>query len=147
MSDVGKEEVMYDCPKNHGPFTDSDKWAFRSKAWQECYFKSVNLGSVYRQNDAAFINILQKPRLGLSWTAAERQLLLNHECYVEDATSLFPTVNEVAAVNEREFNKLDTPIYEQPALDYCRGHGPHADIYKARNHEDGTLVALEQTSF
>lgn len=33
-------ETLYRCPQ-HGDCNDDDKWAFRSKAWEECEFKHV----------------------------------------------------------------------------------------------------------
>lgn len=51
--------TVYKCPK-HGEFRESDKWAFRSAAWEECRFTHVNLTQIHRQKDEVFINILQK---------------------------------------------------------------------------------------
>jgi energy-coupling factor transporter ATP-binding protein EcfA2 len=46
-------------------FHDIDKWAFRSKAWEECAFKHINLTEIHRQSDKKFISILQKIRTGM----------------------------------------------------------------------------------
>jgi hypothetical protein len=46
-------------------FYDIDKWAFRSKAWEECEFKHINLTEIHRQSDKKFISILQRIRTGV----------------------------------------------------------------------------------
>jgi hypothetical protein len=50
-------------------FYDVDKWAFRSKAWEECDFKHINLTEIHRQSDKKFVSILQKIRTGESTTS------------------------------------------------------------------------------
>lgn len=33
---MDEREVEFDCPDNHGPFREHEKWAFMSDAWDEC---------------------------------------------------------------------------------------------------------------
>ena len=65
----------YACPGGHATFHDRDKWAFQSKAWDECAFQCVHLQSVHRQRDPEFLRLLQKCRLGLPLSADEIDLL------------------------------------------------------------------------
>ncbi|KNG47236.1 atp-dependent dna helicase pif1 [Stemphylium lycopersici] len=55
---------QYICPTEcgHGPWLNSEKWAFQSDAWKECKFEHVNLKKIHRQNDFAFLSILKKLR-------------------------------------------------------------------------------------
>ncbi|KID74591.1 ATP-dependent DNA helicase PIF1 [Metarhizium brunneum] len=117
-------ETEYNCPENHGPFQESDKWAFRSRAWEECEFIHVELKQIHRQKDEGFLKMLQKCRLGIPLSMDETNTLMDHNRHVTNATRLFPTKTEVSGVNEREFRKLETQIYTYQALDGFdpRGH-------------------------
>lgn len=136
---------QYTCPAKHGPFLDTDKWAFKSDAWEECQFVHVNLQEIHRQSDTVFIKILQKMRLGLSLSTQDTTLLMNHECDVVNATKIFPTREEVKEVNDRKFNAMKTPISTYRALDGFEPNG--IDInweYEAAFPEDGTLKKLAE---
>lgn len=98
-------KLVYEC-RSDGVYADEDKWAFKSKAWEECDFVHVHLKTIHRQNDQTFIRMLQKCRLGESLEDSEVQLLLNHKCRVAQATKLFCTKREAEAVNQAAFNKL-----------------------------------------
>ncbi|WKT53759.1 P-loop containing nucleoside triphosphate hydrolase [Fusarium oxysporum f. sp. vasinfectum] len=93
----------YNCPENHGPFMEDDKWAFQSAAWKEAGFTCVNLEEIHRQHDAYFIELLQKCRLGIPFTADEIATLMDHPHNVEKATKLLCTGREVAKVNSDSF--------------------------------------------
>ncbi|CAN8098005.1 unnamed protein product [Discula destructiva] len=107
-----QNKTIYSC-KEHGEYADEDKWAFRSKAWEECNFKHVHLTTIHRQNDPVFIRILQRLRLGYRLSGEESSLLMDHPCRVSMATKLFPLRFESAAVNQAAFNRLvgDTTTY------------------------------------
>ncbi|KAH7190534.1 hypothetical protein DER44DRAFT_753318 [Fusarium oxysporum] len=75
-----------------------DKWAFQSAAWKEAGFTCVNLEEIHRQHDAYFIELLQKCRLGIPFTADEIATLMDHPHNVEKATKLLCAGREVAKV-------------------------------------------------
>ncbi|KAK8019359.1 hypothetical protein PG990_004497 [Apiospora arundinis] len=100
-------ELSYACPNPHHPvWRDEDKWAFASDAWQQCRFVHINLKEIHRQKVGKFTEILNKCRIGLALTESDKQLLINHECQVTNATKLFATREEVAQVNQQQFKKL-----------------------------------------
>jgi ATP-dependent DNA helicase PIF1 len=109
--------LWYNCPENHGPFMDEDKWAFQSAAWEEAGFTCVNLQEIHRQHDAYFIGMLQKCRFGIPFTTDEITTLMNHPHKVDKATKLLCTRREVAKINANSFRKLKTPVYMYKALD------------------------------
>lgn len=98
-------KLIYEC-RQHGIHADEDKWAFRSKAWQECGFKHIHLKTIHRQNDQVFIQMLQKCRLGEQLTESEIFLLMNHKARVSQATKLFCTRREADDVNRAAFDKI-----------------------------------------
>lgn len=98
-------KVIYEC-RYHGIHADEDKWAFRSKAWEECGFKHVHLKTIHRQNDQVFIQMLQKCRLGEQLTESEIHVLMNHKARVSQATKLFCTRKEADDVNRAAFDKI-----------------------------------------
>jgi ATP-dependent DNA helicase PIF1 len=98
-----KGGFSYNCPENHGPFMGKDKWAFQSAAWKEAGFTCVNLEEIHRQHDAYFIELLQKCRLGIPFTADEIATLMDHPHNVEKATKLLCAGREVAKVNSDSF--------------------------------------------
>ncbi|KAJ4858244.1 PIF1-like helicase domain-containing protein [Trichoderma breve] len=92
-------------------YHDDDKWAFRSKAWDECNFEHVYLKEVHRQKDPEFVRLLQKCRLGLGMNDSELDLLANCNKTTDSyAVRLFPTRDEVRKVNDAEFRRIRTPI-------------------------------------
>jgi ATP-dependent DNA helicase PIF1 len=107
----------HNCPENHGPFMEEDKWAFKSATWGEAGFTYVNLQEIHRQRDASFIEMLQRCRLGIPFTTDEIATLMGHPHNVEKATKLLCTRREVAKVNSDSFRKLKTPIHRYDALD------------------------------
>lgn len=103
IGDGGK--LVHAC-RQHGEYADEDKWAFRSKAWQECAFEHVHLKMIHRQNDQTFIGMLQKCRLGVKLTESEINLLMNHSSRTAQATKLFSTRKEASDVNRDRFENL-----------------------------------------
>ncbi|KAH0495057.1 hypothetical protein TgHK011_008629 [Trichoderma gracile] len=142
---VGEDGTNFNCEENHGPFPETDKWAFKSKAWEEAKFVHVNLEEIHRQKDEEFIRMLQKCRLGIPFSLQEMQILMEHPCEVHKATKLLCTKNEVARVNQVNFDKLKTPLWEYHALDgFIARQEKHKQLpqYYDRFH-DGTLVACK----
>ncbi|KAI1085992.1 P-loop containing nucleoside triphosphate hydrolase protein [Rostrohypoxylon terebratum] len=140
--------------KRHGEYRNEDKWAFRSKAWQECNFVHVHLNTIHRQNDQTFIRIPQKCRIGRALSPDDTELLMNHECMVHHATKLFATREEVANVNRREFDRLKTMNHSYWCLDeffWQRDKHPHLGWKGIRKppatQTQGPLKALEDHRF
>ena len=133
---------------DHGDFLLSDQWAFRSDAWRECNFTHDNLTTMHRQKDSKFINILEKLRVGKPLSYDEKDTLKNHESQTEGAVKLFPLREAVKETNDREFNRLRTPINSYLCHDDFRQRPEHDDLgYLANGDGDGTLVALKQHQF
>lgn len=140
-----EDEDAFNCPNNHGPFHETDKWAFKSSAWEEANFAHVNLKEIHRQNDEYFIKMLQKCRLGISFSQDDMNTLMNHEYNVANATRLLCKRNEVAEENARKFRRMKTPVQGYKALDGFawnqKGH-PELEHYQKRNWDD-TLEACK----
>ncbi|KAF5694436.1 atp-dependent dna helicase [Fusarium denticulatum] len=135
----------YDCPRNHGPFMEEDKWAFRSAAWKEAGFICVNLQEIHRQRDAYFIEILQRCRLGIPFTHQDIETLMDHRHNVEKATKLLCTRREVANVNLDNFRKLKTPVHRHDCLDgfeFEQEGNLQVERHITRDF-DGTLIACK----
>lgn len=97
---------VYRC-KRHGVYREEDKWAFRSKAWEECDFVHFELKQVHRQSDQLFVGMLQKCRMGLQLSDADIDVLVNHEVRgVNNATQLHAVRWAVEKVNKERFERL-----------------------------------------
>lgn len=149
-SDAG---VTFNC-RRHGAYYEKDKWAFRSRAWEECNFVHVQLNTIHRQNDEAFIRILQKCRIGEELSPSEVDLLMDHECMVHHATKLFATREEVNKVNRFEFEKLKGLKHTYWCLDsffWQQDKHPHLQWKTVRKpkgpQSEGPLRALEDHRF
>ena len=134
----------YRCTR-HGDFQDVDKWAFRSDAWRGCNFVHVNLTTIHRQKDNAFIQILEQLRLGKPLSFEDRDLLLNHPSNTTNAVKLFSTREEVRRVNDAEFARLKTEISTFICLDDFRWNKAQSAL-KSKNlrDPDGCLLALDE---
>ncbi|KAF9735423.1 ATP-dependent DNA helicase PIF1 [Paraphaeosphaeria minitans] len=145
---VNKEETEYKC-RAHGIFYDKDKWAFRSTAWQECDFVHVNLQEIHRQSDRAFINMLNKLRMGIRLFATETDLLLNHESETRNAIQLFATRAEVNRVNEERFRALRSVERTYHCLDHFKWNEAHGNLKSKGEYKapDGSLQALAEHRF
>ncbi|CAJ2505131.1 Uu.00g125250.m01.CDS01 [Anthostomella pinea] len=141
-------ESTYTCAR-HGTYRDEEKWAFRSKAWEECNFAHVELKNVHRQSDQTFIAMLQKCRTGDKLTPSETNLLMDHPCKVHNATKLFATRDEVGRVNQEAFRKLKSPnhIYWCRDSFFWQKHHPHLQWKNTRKangpEEQKPLSALD----
>ena len=137
-------EIRHTCLE-HGTFYDTDKWAFKSEAWQECNFAHVNLNKIHRQSDFEFIHILEKCRLGKPMRADHRDLLLDHKSDTKDAVRLFPTRDKVKELNTKEFARLTSPIQIFGCYDDFEWNKEHGNLrFKEQRDPDGHLRALEE---
>lgn len=138
-------DTVFKCPQ-HGEFKQEDKWAFRSKAWEECQFAHVNLTQIHRQSDKVFIDILQKLRIGTALTFNDKDILLNHPSDTQNAVQLFCTHAEVKRVNDSEFNRLQTRKVTYTCLDTFNWNPEHRNL-EFKNQRDpinGSLTALRE---
>lgn len=132
----------YDCPRNHGPFMEKDKWAFRSAAWKEAGFVCVNLREIHRQHDTYSIEMLQRCRLGIPFTKRDIETLMDHPHNVEKATKLLCTRREVTKVNLDSFQKLKTPVHTHNCLDGFKFEQGSFQLERYTTRDfDGTLIA------
>lgn len=138
-------EILYRCTR-HGDCNDNDKWAFRSAVWEACNFRHVNLTNIHRQSDEVFIKILQKLRVGIPLTNADRNILQDHPCDVTNAVKLYPTREEVRRINQTEFDKLRTEKRSYQCLDYFSWNEQHGNLREKgrRSPRDGSLEALRE---
>jgi len=133
----------------HGDFKLSDQWAFKSAAWRECNFLHVNLTEIHRQKDFQFIGILEKLRLGKQLDFIEKDLLKNHQSETDGAVKLYSKKDDVRKMNEREFNRLQSPILKYQCHDHLQRNPAHEDLapLEERDPEDGSLIALNEHRF
>lgn len=118
------KKPSYQC-RHHGAYADEDKWAFRSKAWEECNFQKVHLKTIHRQNDEPFIRMLQKCRLGSRLSEQEIHLLMHHKSRTAQAMELYPTRKEADDVNRIKFNKIAAEPHTYWAHDSFFWHKEH----------------------
>lgn len=147
MYDPKKKQIpkVFNCKNKHGPFLEKNKWAFMSSAWKEANFTHRHLNQIHRQNDAHFIRMLQKCRLGHAISPAEMQVLIDHPNDTANATTLLCTNAEVDEVNTFEFEKLKTRPRRYRCFDDYRWID-HRDKHlkeKFKRLCDGILESLE----
>lgn len=131
-------------------YHQEDKWAFKSKAWQECNFRYVYLATVYRQKDPAFIDLLQKCRLGLQLNDADLKLLTSSDDKTDNhPVKLFPTRAEVREVNDAEYRRLHAPPQVYKGVDiFLWNKKKHRYLEdKQERAADGSLKALSDHKF
>lgn len=144
----GEDGKAHHCGRCKATYNESDKWAFCSKAWEECSFTHVYLDEIHRQRDAVFTALLNKCRSGEPFTREEVNLLMDHETETTGAVELYSTREEVRLVNEREFRNLDTKSYAFQCRDkfvWNRRMHPHLEE-RGDKHTDGSLKALDEHS-
>ncbi len=146
-----KEDTIHRCLRARckRQYNDSDKWAFRSAAWDECNFVHVHLKSIHRQSDVQFISMLQKCRLGIPFTKDEVDLLMTHRSVTANAIKLFSTRDEVRRTNEEAFARLKTPPHPYRSFDDFHWDAErHPNLeYKSQRNADGSLRALDDHRF
>lgn len=133
----------------HGDFKLSDQWAFMSAAWRECRFLHVNLTEIHRQKDLQVVGILEKLRLGKPLDSIEKDLLRDHPSETDGAVKLYSKKDDVRRMNEREFNRLQSPILGYRCHDHLQRNPAHEDLASLgeRDPEDGSLIALNEHRF
>ncbi|KAF7564686.1 ATP-dependent DNA helicase PIF1 [Pyrenophora tritici-repentis] len=132
-------EIKYTCDNRqcrYSHFLDTDKWAFCSKAWQECDFEHINLTEIHRQSDKKFISILQKIRIDGTIVENHKNILLNHKSEAEGGVKLF---SKVAAVEKENRENIDKLLSEP--IDY-----KSLDTFDWRNREDISLSKYQKES-
>ncbi|KAI7773090.1 PIF1 [Diaporthe eres] len=142
------EDETHHCGRCSAKYHESEKWAFQSKAWEECDFAYVHLDTIHRQRDADFISLLNKCRLGEAFTPEEVNLLMNHETNTTGAVELYSTREEVRLVNERGFRNLVAKSYSFQCHDtfvWNREKHPHLEG-RGDRHADGSLKSLDEHS-
>ncbi|UPL03090.1 hypothetical protein LCI18_014024 [Fusarium solani-melongenae] len=138
------DESEFNCDDRHGPFEERDKWAFKSMAWKKANFEHVHLREIHRQKDQAFIQMLQKCRLGIPFSRDETKTLIDHPCKVGGAAQLLCMKHEVNKVNRENFNKLKTPTVNYHAIDEFNWNQQHEHLrYHNKRNTDRTLVACK----
>jgi len=143
------EDTIHTCTKCKRSYNDSDKWAFRSAAWEECNFVHVHLKSIHRQSDTQFISMLQKCRLGVPFNQEEVDILMGHRSVTANAVKLFSTREEVRRTNEEAFARLRTPRHPYLCFDrflWDEERHPHLQ-YKSQTNPDGSLRGLDDHRF
>ncbi|KAK4141505.1 uncharacterized protein C8A04DRAFT_13992 [Dichotomopilus funicola] len=148
-SDLVPAKEEYTCVHCNKKYNDSDKWAFRSKAWAACMFVHVHLDSIHRQHDADFIALLQKCRLSTPLSKDEIEILIEDRDVPDSAIKLLPTRNEVNRINNEEFVRLNSPPYSYTCLDefdWNEKMDPHLESKGIRN-KDGSLRGLDDHHF
>ena len=138
--------TLYTCTR-HGTFQDCEKWAFLSRAWEECQFQHVNLTNIHRQSDKVFIAMLQKCRLGIPLSPKDEELLLHHDSQTGNAVRLFSTREEVRLVNKTAFDRLPTQKRAFRCYDDFICRSIHLQPKERRSEYDGTLLALRDHRF
>lgn len=141
----GRFSARYTCDPCNLAFSDSEKWVFQSRAWQECNFTNIHLQSIHRQRDPKFISILEKCRIGVRLTPQEVETLVNHRSDTKNATRLYSRRVEVGIVNEQEFKKLPGFAWTYRACDSFHWQRKlHPTLgYLNESYPDGTLKALQ----
>ncbi|KAL6872066.1 PIF1-like helicase domain-containing protein [Trichoderma novae-zelandiae] len=115
-----RREDMYTCPNQEcgASYRDDEKWAFKTRAWDESSFRHVYLNTVYRQQDPEFIKLLQKCRLGLQLSDSEIRLLASCDTELnKQAVKLYPTRDEVRKINDAAFRRLESPAQTYKCVD------------------------------
>ena len=145
------------CNNGHGPWTEQDKWAFRSPAWRSANFACINLRQIHRQNDRTFIEILQKCRLGLPFTDRDFKTLFSHPTdpeLDETAVQLYSLREEATEKNRQKFNEM---IHCLPTEYQCldgwegwQGNGappifPNGTLKKFEKHRFDQTVRLKES--
>lgn len=146
----GRELRCKRCPLT---YVDADKWAFRSKTWEDCNFSYFELKNIHRQNDEQFINIFQRCRLGQGLTQLQKELLAKVKPDPVGAVKLLPRRREVDNENTRNFELLTGTPRAYECLDVFEWRNQNEPELKKKgvpkyaNRPDGPLSALNDHRF
>lgn len=128
----------YSCEKCSRTWKDEQKWAFCSKAWEDCDFKYVELKTIYRQIDPSFHDILHTVRSGAKFSDAQEALIFGHESDVEQAVRIFTTNHDADRTNEAELAKLETEEVTYDCIDsFMWHHSLHPEL-----EDEGTFARV-----
>ena len=93
------------------------QWAFHSASWAALQFSTHELSRVYRQENRADVELLQRMRKD-ELNGDDKQRLLNHPVPQNpDATYLFACNDKVDEVNEEQLDRLQGDICEMKSID------------------------------
>ena len=137
-----------DCPKCGETYDMDNEWAFRSDTWEECGFHCVSLTQVHRQNDPAFIDMLNTLRIG-DWLGRRQLTLLEgRERDVGTAIELSAVRKEVDQKNLEGFRAISGAIRAYRCQDHVhiQPHHPHL-APKAELDGDGNRVGCQDHRF
>ena len=138
------------CPLT---YANADKWAFRSKTWEDCDFAYFELKNIHRQNDENFVNILQKCRVGKELSPGDKKLLTAAKSDPIGAVKLLPRRKEVDDENLRNFGRLTSSPRAYACLDVFDWRNKNEPELKKEgalkygDRPDGPLSALSDHRF
>ncbi|KAL9469240.1 hypothetical protein ACSS6W_010934 [Trichoderma asperelloides] len=116
-----KKKGTYTCLEedcNINLYYEEDKWAFQSRAWQQCNFRNVHLAAVFRQGDPALGSLLREIRLNLKVSDDNMGLLRKRKNKTSnDAVKLLTTRAEVQELNDAKFRRLRAPLQVYKSVD------------------------------
>ncbi|KAE9581145.1 hypothetical protein CGMCC3_g2895 [Colletotrichum fructicola] len=120
-----------------------DKWAFKSPEWSKCNFKYVHFKQIHRQQDEAFVSVLQKCRLGKPLSKPDINLLLAHETDLENCTELYALRKEVEMHNNKENQKNKNKARRYFCLDdFCGPKNSDGGYALPEEFHDYTVLNL-----
>ncbi|KAJ8118005.1 hypothetical protein OPT61_g936 [Boeremia exigua] len=132
-------------------FYDIDKWAFRSRAWEECNFRHVNLTQIHRQSDMMFKSILNRIRTDGTILKPHAKVLLNHTSETEGAIEVYARRVDVDRVNNDNIHKISSAALAYKCVDTFDWPEQHrSDTTLERNTyrlPGGSLSALKDHRF
>ena len=131
-----RQETVHSCMKSgsscsrpddcHEAISDTEKWAFRSPAWEDCEFTNVELQKIHRQADPYFANILNRVRRGKGLSPRELGALqAEKQGFQHDkAVKLCPLRRQVDSINEKHMQQLRSTVHCFTYVDEV--HKPHS---------------------
>lgn len=137
-----------DCPECGHSYHMDDEWAFRSDTWGGCGFHCVSLTEVHRQNDPAFIDMLNTLRIGERLDQRQLALLEGRERDVGTAVELSAVRKEVDQKNQAGFRAISGAVRAYRCQDHVhiQPHHPHL-APKAELDGDGNRVGCQDHRF
>ena len=100
-------------------FYPNGRFFFNSNIYKEGDFKQLELTKIFRQSDAAFINLLNKIRVNKA-TSSDLSILnkriVTYDNVPEGTIVLAPTNRKVDDINNTNLYKLKTPTYNYNAI-------------------------------
>ena len=112
-----------DC---HQAISDTEKWAFRSPAWENCGFVNFELQKIHRQADPYFANILNRVRRGKGLSSKEVGALQAEKQGIQHdkAVKLYSLKRQVDSDNAKHMEQLHSPVHHFTCVDEV--HKPHS---------------------